>query len=253
MDEPEGAAGPGPDRDGHDRPRGGHGHRHRRVPEDGGDDPGRGDSRAGDGGVGGRGPAVAGGSAELRGARGDAPRGRRRIRLPEEVLRRDGGLPLRLAALHRGGERLHRQPGLGVRDLPGRLPAAERGLGPPRGHPARPDHRLAVRAAAGRGRGRHPVPLASELLRGGLRREGAVGPHGAEDRRHRLRGARHLLLLGLGGLVPPAGAGGDAGLERLRRPSGRRCWPRSGPTTAGTTCPWRRARCRTPAATSRAR
>ena len=39
-----------------------------------------------------------------------------------------------------------------------------------------------------------------------------------------------------------------------RRPrSGRRCWRRSGPTTAGTTCRWRRARCATRAGTSRSR
>ena len=85
-----------------------------------------------------------------------------------------------------------------------------------------------------------------ELLRGGLGREGPVGPHRAEDRRHRLRRARHLPVLGLGGLVPPAGAGGDARPGAAGPPSAPRCWRRSGPTTAGTTCPWRRARCRTP-------
>ena len=37
-----------------------------------------------------------------------------------------------------------------------------------------------------------------------------------------------------------------------RRPSGSRCWRRSGPMTGGTTCRWRRERSRTPAATCHA-
>ena len=92
-------------------------HRHGGLPQGPRDDVQRRHARAGDRRVGRRGPAVARRRADIRRARRDDARDRRRVRVRARGLRTAVGLPLRLDAVLHRQRRRQRGAGLGPRDL----------------------------------------------------------------------------------------------------------------------------------------